>query len=222
VAVSPDNQTAPPNLQYEPFMTSNVIVPSGAGAEAAAAVVSEPEHSTSPSAGPRSSIEDEETLWEGRYSAKNFLMRSVVGGLLVLFAVALAVFTWGFGHPGVAFVTYVVGIAVALYCLMLGFKFFRVRRNHHYRLTSRRLFLTTGLLQRRVDQVELVRVKDLFVRQSLIGSWLNVGTVILISSEQTLPKAHLLGIEEPRRVLDLIWRHTRQERDRRTTEVNAV
>jgi hypothetical protein len=73
-----------------------------------------------------------------------------------------------------------------------------------------------------VDQVELVRVKDLYVRQSWLGSWLNVGTVVLISSEATLPKAILLGIEEPRRVMDLIWHHTRLERDERTSEVNRV
>ncbi len=72
--------------------------------------------------------------------------------------------------------------------LTLAFKFFRVRRNHYYRLTTRRLFLTTGLFHRRVDQVELVRIKDLFVRQNLISAWLDVGTVILISSEADPPQ----------------------------------
>ena len=164
----------------------------------------------------------QETLWDGRYSPKNFLGRAIFAGLVVFAWVALALATWGFGHSGLAFVTYVTGGAALLYCLYMGFKFVRVRRNHYYRLTSRRLFLTTGIFYRRVDQIELIRVKDLFVRQTLVNSWLDVGTVILVSSEQTLPRAVLLGIEEPRRVLDLIWRHTRLERDRRTTEVNPV
>jgi hypothetical protein len=60
------------------------------------------------------------------------------------------------------------------------------------------------------------------VRQSMLGSWLDVGTIVLVSSEATLPKALLLGIEEPRRVMDLIWYHTRLERDERTTEVNRI
>ncbi len=161
-------------------------------------------------------------MWEGRVSAKIFLGRMICGGVLLLAALALATAKWMFGYTTLTFLTYFVGAVTVIYVLAFAFNIFRARRRHFYRLTTRRLFLTTGLLQRRVDQVELVRVKDLFVRQSLLGTWLNVGTVILISSEQTLPKAHLLGIEEPRRVLDLIWRQTRLERDRRTTEVNPV
>ena len=75
----------------------------------------------------------------------------------------LAVATWGFGHVAFAWMAYAAGVAVVFYWLSLGFKLFRVRRNHYYRLTTRRLFLTTGMFHRRVDQVELVRVKDLFV-----------------------------------------------------------
>ena len=40
--------------------------------------------------------------------------------------------------------------------------------------------------------------------------------------EQTLPKAHLLGIEEPQGVRDLIWHNSRLERDERTSEVAPV
>jgi hypothetical protein len=46
--------------------------------------------------------------------------------------------------------------------------------------------------------------------------------VILLSSEQTLPRAVLLGIEGPQRVRDLIWHHIRLERDQRTTEINQI
>jgi membrane protein YdbS with pleckstrin-like domain len=134
----------------------------------------------------------------------------------------VAVYAWGLGHTNFNAVAYLLGaVFLGFWCLFV-YKYFRARRNHHYRLTTRRLFLTTGILERRVDQVELVRVKDLYVRQSWLGSWLNVGTVVLISSEATLPKAILLGIEEPRRVMDLIWYHTRLERDERTSEVNRV
>ena len=196
------------------------------GPGAAPGVISSESSSTqdSPSSptGAVSPIEEEETLWEGRYSTRNFLGRVIGGGLLLVAWIALALATWGFGYPDLAWLTYGTAVAVVVYWLNLVFKFFRIRRNHFYRLTSRRLFLTTGLFHRRVDQVELVRIKDLFVRQNLINAWLDVGTVILISSEETLPKAHLLGIEEPQRVRDFIWRHSRVERDTRTSEVSPV
>jgi hypothetical protein len=220
--VSTENRTAPTNLESEPFMTSNLIVASGVVKEAppAGCVQADGPASASESVAPK--VEEEETLWEGRYSSKNFLGRAILSAALVVVWVVLAIATWGFGRDGLTFLTEISGVGIVLYLLFLGWKFFRARRTHFYKLTTRRLFLTTGVFHRRVDQVELVRVKDLFVRESLIGTWLNIGTVILISSEPTFPKAHLLGIEDPRRVLDLIWRHTRQERDRRTTEVHPV
>jgi hypothetical protein len=222
MAVPLENQTATPNLQTGPFMTNNLIAAAGAAPEAIAGPSSNPEESFSPSAGSSSGLEVEETLWEGSYSAKNFLGRAIFGALFVLGWAALALTTWGLGYSNVAFLTYATGGAVLLYCCFTALKYLRARRNYYYRLTSRRLFLTTGFFQRRVDQVELVRVKDLFMRQTLFGSWLDLGTVIVLSSEQTLPKAVLLGIEEPQRVRDLIWHHTRLERDQRTTEVNQV
>lgn len=216
-----DNQTATPNVQTEPFLTNNVLAAPGAAPGAMAGVSSKPEELLPPSADPSSGLEDEQTLWEGQYSAKNFLGRGIVGASLILAWIALAVATWGFGY-NLAFLAYLSGGAVLLYCCFTGVNFLRARRNFYYRLTSRRLFLTTGIFQRRVDQVELVRIKDLFVRQSLVGSWLDLGSVILISSEQTLPKAVLLGIEEPQRVRDLVWNYSRLERDHRTSEVNHV
>ncbi len=219
MTVSTEHRTVSPSLPSEPFMMHDVIVSSGVVPGAVAAVSAQPEGAPPPS---DATSENEETLWEGRYSFKNFLGRIVLGGLLGVGWIALALTTWWYPGGTLKFLTYLGGIVVGGYWLFLGVKLFRGRRDHHYRLTTRRLFLTTGLFQRRVDQVELIRVKDLFVRQSLLGSWLDVGTVILISSEATLPKAHLLGIEHPRRVLDLIWLHTRKERDRRTTEVESV
>jgi hypothetical protein len=220
--VPTEHRTETPNFQAESFMTKNVIVAPATVKGVAASVSPATQDSSSRSAGAFSPVEDEETLWEGRYSAKNFLGRAICAGLFLCAWIVLALATWGFGYPALAWLTYGSGAAIVVYWFTLAFKFFRVRRNHYYQLTTRRLFLTTGLFHRRVDQVELVRIKDLFVQQNLVGAWLDVGTVILISSEETLPKAHLLGIEEPQRIRDLIWGNSRIERDTRTSEVNPV
>ena len=92
-------------------------------------------------------MEAEETIWEGRYSSRNFLGRAVCGALFAFAWVMLAIVTWGFGYANFNWLAYAIGVAVAVYWLSFGFKFFRVRRNHYYRLTTRRLFLTTGILQ---------------------------------------------------------------------------
>ena len=212
------NQETTRSLSSEPYVTSNFTTVTGAAPILAAGqTVSEP----CPE-GPTSGFENEETVWEGRCSIRNFLGRALLGGVAFLASVAVALATWFFGYPDLAWLAYASGVTVVVYWLMLAIKFVRIRRNHYYRLTTRRLFLTTGIFHRRVDQVELIRIKDLFVRQSLVNSWLDVGTLILISSEQTFPKAHLLGVENPQRVRDLIWHHSRLERDQRTSEVNPV
>lgn len=213
-----ENPTTMTIGQTEPFLNNNVIVAPGRAEPELVQPDKLPQTSTASSNG----IEDEKNLWEGVYSSKNFFGRVVLGGLLAAAWVFVATYAWVLGHSNFIYVAYALGIAVSGFWIFFLVKYVRARRNHHYRLTTRRLFLTTGILQQRVDQVELVRVKDLYVRQSWLGSWLNVGSVVLISSEATLPKALLIGIEEPRRVMDLIWYHVRLERNERTTEVNSV
>jgi Bacterial PH domain len=221
MAMPADNQVETPVSPAEPSLTSHLIVaPEGTQSGGPAAVGTD--ESPSAPASSASGIEAEETLWEGRYSLKNFVGRALLGGVLTVVWVALAVVTWWFGQTNLAFLSYVVGFVVLIFWVASGFKLLRAERSHHYRLTTRRLFVTTGFFHRLVDQVELVRVKDLYVRENMVGQWLGVGNVVLISSEETLPNALLLGIEEPRRVTDLIWHHTRLERDRRTTEVNHI
>lgn len=217
-----ENRTETSTLPSEPFTTNNLIVAPGAARGVISGESSEPGEPARSKPGSSTALEEEKTLWEGRYSSKNFIGRAILAGLFVLVPIVLALATWVSGYSNLWFWTYLVGGASLLYCCYMGVKFLRARRNHYYRLTSRRLLLTTGVFHRRVDQVELVRVKDLFVRQTMVGAWLDVGTVTLVSSEETLPKAVLLGVDGPQHVRDLIWHHTRLERDQRTSEVNAV
>ncbi len=52
---------------------------------------------------------------------------------------------------------------------------------------------------------------------------MNIGNVVVISSEQSLPKAYLLGIGMPsRRIMDLVWHHMRIEQDLKTSRINPV
>ena len=164
----------------------------------------------------------EETLWEGQTSGKSFLVRSIVGALFVAAWVVLATATWGLGYSNLTILTYISGAAILLFGLLTALKIFRTIHSHHYRLTMRRLFIRTGLIHRRIDQIELLRVKDVFVRQSLLGKWIGVGHVVILSSEHTLPRATLYGIDRPRHVMDLIWLRTRAELDQNTARVDQV
>ncbi len=150
----------------------------------------------------------------------------IFGTLLAAAWVVLLVSTWstaqGNQGNGWSFWLFAAALIVVLYWANLGYRYLRAHRGHHYRLTNRRLFVTTGFFSRRVDQLELLRIKDVYIQQSMIGDWLGIGNVVLISSEQTLPKAYLLGIDEPRRIMDLVWHHMRLEQGEKTNRINPV
>ncbi len=174
---------------------------------------------------PGPGIEGEETVWEGHYSGRNFIGRMIFGGVLAALWVVLLIYTWSGAQAnggGGIFWPVAGTVVVLLYWANLGYRYLRAHRGHHYRLTNRRVFVTTGFFQRRVDQLELIRIKDVYIQQSMIGDWLGIGNVVLISSEHTLPRAYLLGIDEPRRIMDLVWHHMRIEQDQKTNRINPV
>jgi hypothetical protein len=202
--------------EAEPVMTSVIVAP------AAGEAIVESTPGAAAEETPRVGMEGEETIWEGDYSPKNFIGRFLLAGLLTPGWLALATYTWGYDHRGWGFVSVLLGIGLVAYWGNLLFRFVRARRSHYYRLTTKRLFVTTGFFRRRVDQMELIRLKDVYIQQTMIGGWLGVGNLVIITSEETLPKAHLLGIDEPHRVMNLIWHHMRVEQNQKTDRINPV
>lgn len=204
--------------------TTNVMVAPGISTSVSAVAVPgvsgiQAEHGSTES--PTGGVESESTVWEDRYSLWNFLVRAIVAVLLAALWLGLAIEVWS-GRTDFEFLKVMVAIGAMAFWVYLGYKVIRAWSSHHYRLTTRRLFVSNGFFRRRVDQIELKHVKDLYVQQTMISHWLNVGTVIVVSSEQTLPRASLVGVNRPQYVMDLIWQNTRREQDEKTTAVEQI
>lgn len=164
----------------------------------------------------------ETNIWEARYSMKNFLGRLVFWSLAAVGWIVLAVYTWVYEHGGLSILAVASGIVLAIAWLALGRRILLARYGHYYRLTNRRVFVSTGLFARRRDQMELLRVQDVFTRQTLLQRWLSVGTVVIVSHEAALPTLYLTGVDNPKFVMDLVWHHARAERDRRSVKVDQI
>jgi len=167
-------------------------------------------------------IEGEEPVWEGRYVLKNFVGRLVWRVLATIASLALVTYTWGYNHRDLIVPATIFGVFMVAAWLTIAYRMIFATYGHFYRLTTRRLFVSTGMLQRRRDQMELLRVADVFTRQNWVERLLSLGTVVVVSSEKALPTIYLPGVSDPKRVMDLIWHYARAERDRRSIKVQDV
>jgi membrane protein YdbS with pleckstrin-like domain len=168
-------------------------------------------------------VEGEVSIWEARYSKRNFIGR-VTWRVIATIAVGyLAYYTWGQNHQDTSVLTWIAISVVGLLWLGLLFRIVQAHYSHYYRLTNRRLFVSTGMLNRRRDMMELLRVKDVFTRQqSLLERWLGLGTVVVVPTEKDLPTFYVAGVDDPKAIMDLIWHHARSERDERSIKVDNV
>lgn len=90
-----------------------------------------------------------------------------------------------------------------------------------YRLTTQRLFVQTGLIAKHLEEVELFRVKDVTLSQGMLQRMLGVGTVVVLSTDDTSPRLELTGLRDPLGVKEQIrgaFRAARQREGMRMAE----
>lgn len=73
-----------------------------------------------------------------------------------------------------------------------------------YALSEDRLFLSTGLLSVKDDDILLYRVRDISVKRTLWQRLFGVGTVTILSSDKSHPTLQLKNIKNPMKVKELL------------------
>lgn len=81
---------------------------------------------------------------------------------------------------------------------------FVLARTTHYRITNYRVDYEYGILNKRIDTLELWHVEDIQLRQSLLNRMLGVGTISILSNDETTPKLELHAIPNPRPLFDTL------------------
>ncbi len=81
-------------------------------------------------------------------------------------------------------------------------------------LTTERLRVVRGILNRSTEEVELTRVRDVSFDQSLAQRALGIGTVTVVGTDATAPSVVLHDVEEPEQVKELIRQAVRDQRRR--------
>ena len=91
-----------------------------------------------------------------------------------------------------------------------------------YFLSEDRLFLETGLLNLRQDEILLYRVRDIGLNITLGQRIFGVGSVKVISSDKSLPELVLKNIKQPREVKEMIHRQVEEAKAQRRMRVGEL
>ena len=91
-----------------------------------------------------------------------------------------------------------------------------------YSMSEDRLFLETGLLNTRQEEVILYRVRDISLSISLGQRIFGVGSVLIQSSDKSLPKLELKNIKQPREVKELIHKQVEEMKIARRLRVGEI
>ncbi len=159
----------------------------------------------------------EKQVWEGRPAWRAYygIWAAWVIGSILLFLLA---HQWQAGptiHTAIWLLVGATGLALLVReaLVILG---------QRYRLTTQRLFLHRGLLTQVTDQLELVRVDDVRLRQGIVDRLVNTGDIEIISSDQTDEKLTLQSVFSPAEVAEHVRRNVRSARGKGSLFVENV
>ena len=77
-------------------------------------------------------------------------------------------------------------------------------RTIRYRISNFRIDYERGLLGKTIDTMELWHVDDIKFHQSFVERLLGVGTITIMSDDQTTPSLPLRGLPNPRAIFDAL------------------
>lgn len=146
---------------------------------------------------------EESHLWKGHTSQWVYFWTYFACALLAIAALAGIPFTGGLSAIGL-----VIPLVWAPICWWTN-------RATVYELTSQRLRITRGILNRRLDELELYRVKDYVMEQPLLLRVLGLGNITIVTSDATTPTVALRAIAGVADVREKLRNAVQAERDRK-------
>jgi len=91
-----------------------------------------------------------------------------------------------------------------------------------YCLSEDRLFISEGFLTIKDDEILLYRVRDIDTRRTLWQRLFGVGTVIVVSSDKTMPNLVLKNIKDSVFVKELIHKQVEEMKIRRRVRFGEI
>lgn len=85
-----------------------------------------------------------------------------------------------------------------------------------------KIFVKSGILSTTIEEVNLYRVYDIKITQSLWQKMFGVGTITLFSNDVTSPLTELINIKNPYKVRNMLAEKIEQSRDEKGVRIGEV
>ena len=91
-----------------------------------------------------------------------------------------------------------------------------------YEVSEDRLFMTTGFLNLKYEEILLYRVRDLELSRSFGQRLFGVGTIKVCSSDKTHPELYIQSVKDPAAVKELIHQQVEDMKIRRRVRFGEI
>ena len=133
-----------------------------------------------------------------RISGKTFIGHFLIADTVALLVTAILVV-----FQQMSAVWMVIGGAVLVNLILMGGMQIALRSSV-YTLYGDRMEVESGILSRRIENIDLFRVRDVGLHQSILGRLLNYGDLYILSTDSSAPQLQIRGIDNPRGFYQII------------------
>jgi membrane protein YdbS with pleckstrin-like domain len=141
-----------------------------------------------------------EMLYEGNPSWKAYFGHFVAAGLAAAILIAILSMIAGSGAPmKTKFLDVAIPLAVTA-VFLFGLHLFR--KSIKFRVSNTVIEYERGVLSKRIDVVQLWRVKDVVYKQSLVDRILSIAHIQVVTSDATNPNFEIVGMPASRKLFE--------------------
>jgi membrane protein YdbS with pleckstrin-like domain len=143
--------------------------------------------------------QERKMLYDGSPSWKAFLGHYLIGGVVALILIPILRWAYGTATIGAKLLDVLIPVALAT-VYFFGLHFYR--RSIRFRVTNTVIEYERGMLSKRIDVLQLWRVKDVAYKQNLVDRILGIAHVEVIASDATNPDLEIVGMPASRQLFE--------------------
>lgn len=162
-----------------------------------------PEQPAAPFAKPTKEVvppQERKMLYDGSPSWKAFLGYYLIAGFVAILMMVILRWKDGAGAPvGTKLLDVVIPFGVAV---VFGFGVHFYRRSIRFRVTNTVIEFERGMLSKRIDVLQLWRVRDVVYKQNLVDRILGIAHVEVVAQDTTNPDLEIVGMPASRQLFE--------------------